>query len=68
MVFSKIVMPKTWLLCTSAESNLRDGVLGKVEKNKLIVLPGKGGHSGRMPPKTVPSTQEDLVRSFTAMA
>ena len=39
MVFSKIVMPKTWPLCTSAESNLRDGVLGKVEKNNFTVIP-----------------------------
>ena len=61
------MMPKTWPLCTSAESNLRDGVLGRVEKNKLIALPGKGGHSGLMPRKTVPSTREDLVRSFAEM-
>ena len=43
MVFSKIVMPKTWLLCTSAESNLRDGVLSEIEKKSFVALPGKGG-------------------------
>ena len=36
-------MPKTRLLCTSAKSNLRDRVLGEVEKNSFIALPGKGG-------------------------
>ena len=46
-------MPKTWPLCTSAESNLTDRVLGEVEKNSFIALPGKGGHSGLMPSKTV---------------
>ena len=30
----------------SGESNLRDRVLGEVEKNSFISLPGKGGHSG----------------------
>ena len=44
---------KTQHLCTSAKSNLRDRVLGEVEKNGFIALPGKGGHSGFMPLKTV---------------
>ena len=30
---------------------LRDRVLGEVEKNSFIALPGKGGHSGLMPSK-----------------
>ena len=46
-------MPKTWPLCTSAESNLRDRVLGEVGKNSFIVLPGKGGHSRLLPSKTM---------------
>ena len=46
-------MPKTRPLCISAESNLRDRVLGEVEKNSFIALPGKGGHSGLLSRKTV---------------
>ena len=33
-------------LYTSAKSNLRDRVLGEVEKDSFITLPGKGGHNG----------------------
>ena len=40
-------------LCTSAKSNLRDRVLGEVEKNSFIALPGKGGPSGLMPSNQV---------------
>lgn len=36
---------------TVGESNLRDRVLGKEEKDSFIALPGKGGHSRLMPPK-----------------
>ena len=36
-------------LFTSAKSNLRDKVLGEVEMNSFIALPGKGRHSGLMP-------------------
>ena len=45
-------MSKAWPLCTGAESNLRDRVLGEVEMNSFIALPGKGGHSGLLPLKT----------------
>ena len=45
------LMPKTWPLWTSAESNLGDRVLGEVENNSFIALPGKGGRSGLLPPK-----------------
>ena len=48
-----LMMPKTRALFTSAESNLRDRVLGKVEKNSFIALPGKAGHSGLTSSKTV---------------
>ena len=44
---------KTRLLCTGGISNLGDRVLGEVEKNSFIALPGKGGHSGLVPSKTV---------------
>ena len=46
-------MLKTWPLCTDAELNLGDRVLGEVEKNCFTSLPGKGGHSGLAPSKTV---------------
>ena len=60
-------MPKTQPLFTGAESNLGDRVLGEVEKNSFIALPGKGGHSGVMPSKLCVPTGEDLVRSFIAI-
>ena len=46
-------MPKGQPLYTGTESNLRDRVLGEVEKNSFIALPGKGGHSRLLPRKTV---------------
>ena len=36
-------------LYTGVELNLRDRVLGEVEKDSFIALPGKGGHVGLMP-------------------
>ena len=50
---SLLLMPKARPVCTSAESNLRDRVLGEVEKNSFFALPGKGGHSGLLPLKTM---------------
>ena len=38
-------MLKTQPLCIGVESNLRDRVLGEVEKNSFIGLPGKERHS-----------------------
>ena len=35
-------------LYTSTKSDLRDRVLGEVEKDSFIALPGKGGHSRLM--------------------
>ena len=40
---------KTQSLCTSAESNLRNRVLGEIEKQSFIALSGKGGHSRPLP-------------------
>ena len=42
-------MLKTWILFTIVELNLKDRVLGEVEKNIFITLLGKIGHSGLMP-------------------
>ena len=57
------VMLKTRPLCTGTESNLRDRVLGEIEK-KSFILPSKGEHSGLMSQKLCVPTQEDSVRSF----
>ena len=46
-------MAKSQPLYTGAKSNIRDRVLGKVEKNSFTALPGKGGHSGFLFSKTV---------------
>ena len=51
-------------LFTSAESNLRDRVLGEVEKDNFNALPGRGGHSGLMPLKTMYSHFGKIMRSF----
>ena len=47
--YLKILMLKTWPLCTGAELNLGGRVLGEVEKNSFIALPGKRGHSRLVP-------------------
>ena len=51
------MMPETWPLYIDAELNLGDRVWGEIEKNRkkscFIALPGKGGHSGLLPLKTV---------------
>ncbi|MES8734619.1 hypothetical protein U6U86_12335, partial [Cutibacterium acnes] len=57
-------MPKTQTVCTGAESNLRDRVLVKIEKNNFIALPGKGGHSRLMPSKLCfPAKQWEVLES-----
>ena len=57
-------MLKTQPLCTSAEMSLRDRVLGEVEKNSLIALPGKKGHRGLVPLKTVCSNPGGFGEEF----
>ena len=54
-------------LCALAWNWIWRQSLGEVEKNTLIALPGKGGHSRLMPSKLCVPTWEDLVRSFIAM-
>ena len=51
-------------LCTGAESNLRDRILGETKKNSFIALPGKGGHSGLMPSKLCVPTQGGFGEEF----
>ena len=48
-----ILMLQTQPLCTSAKLNLGDRVLGEVEENSFIALPGKGRHSRLLPQKTM---------------
>ena len=48
-----ILVLKAHPLCTGAELNFGGRVLGEVEKNSFIALPGKGGHSGLVPLKIV---------------
>ena len=51
-LFSEVgMMLKTQPLCTGAQSNLGDRVLGEVEKNSFIAFTGKGGQSGLLPQK-----------------
>ena len=57
-------MLKTWPLCTGAESNLGDRVLGEVEKNSFIALPSNGGHSGLVPLKTLCPNPEGFGEEF----
>ena len=53
-------------LRTDAELNLRDRVVGDVEKNSFIALPGKGGQIGLLPLKPKCLNWEDLMRNFIA--
>ena len=46
-----LMMPKAQLLCTQVPNRI--SVLGEVEKNSLIALPGRGGHSWLLPSKTL---------------
>ena len=50
-------MLKTWTLCTGAELNLGNRVLGEIEKNSFTSLPGKGGDSGLMLSKLCPNLE-----------
>ena len=49
------MMLKARLLCTGAVLNLGDRVLGEVEKNSFIALPGKRGTEGTCPKKLCPN-------------
>ena len=51
-------------LCTNAESNLGDRVLGEVEKNSFIALPGKDGYSRLLPSKTMCRNPAEFGEEF----
>ena len=46
-------MPKAQPLCTPMPNRISETVLGQAEKNSFIALPGKGGHRGVLPSKTM---------------
>ena len=60
-------IPKAQPLYTGVKSNLGDRILGEVEENSFIALPGKERHSGLVPLKIVFPTQQDLLRCFIAV-
>ena len=62
-VYWAIVTESSTFLYTGAESNLGDRVLGEVEEDSFIALPGKGRHTGLLPQENV-STPEDLMKGF----
>ena len=59
-------MLKTWPLCIGVESSLKNRVLGALHKNSFIALPGKGGHSGRMPLNHVSPLGEDSEKFYSS--
>ena len=68
LVWGFFIMPKTQPLHTGAKLNLGDRVLGEAEKNSFNVLPGKGGHGGVVPLKTVClQAQEYVVRCIAVV-
>ena len=57
---------ETQPLFTGAEWKCGDSVLGEVEKNCFIALPGKRSHGGLMPVRLCPAL-EWVVRSLIVM-
>ena len=53
LMWGQILMLQAWSLCISTRLNPGDRALGNAEKNSLIALPGKGGHSRLLPTKTL---------------
>ena len=60
-------MMKTWTLCTGAELNLGNRVLGEIKKNSFIALPGNGDPVGSCLQKLGVPMQQELMRSFITM-
>lgn len=54
-------------LWNSVLNQIKDRVWGEVEKNSLIVLPGKGEKYGGLLPSKVMSQPRGLLRSFIAV-
>lgn len=62
--WGQILMLKAWPLCTRARLNPGNRALGKVEKNSLIALPGRGGHSRLLPTKTLCPNPAEFGEEF----
>ena len=52
-------------LYTGVKSNLGDRVLGEVEKDSFITLPGKGGHRRFLSQKTLSPLAEDSEKFYS---
>ena len=57
-------MLKIQPLYTCTESNLRDRILGEVEKNSIVTLSDTGQHSGLIPWKTLCPNLEGFGEEF----
>ena len=66
---TRLLLPKSFIQYTTVGLNLRDRVLGEVELNSFIVLPGKGDHRWLMPKRlyVLPTEFKELgvVSSWT---
>ena len=63
-----LLVPKTQSLCSGAQLNLGDRILGEVEKNSFFALPGKRGiQRACAPEKLHVSIWRDLVKIFIAV-
>ena len=58
---------KAHLLCTWGQDKTRGRVLGEVEKDSFIILPGKGGDKHTHASKHCVSQFGDVMRSFIVM-
>ena len=62
-----MMMPKSWPLCTGAESSLRERAVGEIDKEKLYCFARQMGTQQTPAFENYEfSTQEDLMRSFIA--
>ena len=57
------MMPRAQLLYKLVPNRIPETVLGEVEMDSFITLPGKGGHSGFLPQKSVCSHLEKIESS-----
>ena len=53
-----------WFWPTGAKSNLGDNVLGEVEEDSFIALPGKVSHTGLLPQKAMCTNTRELGEGF----
>ena len=63
-----VLLLKAQPLCTRVQNQISETrVLGEVEKDSFITLPGNGGHTGFCLEKLYVPTPEDLMRVFITM-